>query len=143
MKIIISYCTKTFILITFWSSYLCMHAKSPQLCLTFCNRMVCSPPGFSVHWFLQTRILEWVAMPSSSGSSQRRARTLSLKTCIFREGCGNARCFHDFLGSWLNRWPWGTSSEKIPPGSMVSTTLQGLRQSLLHLSCLRTPESMT
>ena len=28
-----------------------------------------SPPGFSVHGILQTRILEWVAMPSSRESS--------------------------------------------------------------------------
>ena len=34
--------------------------------------MHCSPPGSSVHGILQTRILEWVAMPSSRGSSQPR-----------------------------------------------------------------------
>ena len=28
--------------------------------------MDCSPPGSSVHGILQARILEWVAMPSSS-----------------------------------------------------------------------------
>jgi len=26
--------------------YACMHAKSPQSCLTFCNPMVCSPPSW-------------------------------------------------------------------------------------------------
>ena len=41
-----------------------------QLCPTLCNPMDCSPPGSSVHGILQTRILEWVAMPSSRGSSQ-------------------------------------------------------------------------
>ena len=34
--------------------------------------MDCSPPGSSVKEILQTRILEWVAMPSSRGSSQPR-----------------------------------------------------------------------
>ena len=34
-----------------------------------------SPPGSSVHGILQTRILEWVVMPSSRGSSQPRDRT--------------------------------------------------------------------
>ena len=29
--------------------------------------MDCSPPGSSVHGILQTRILEWVAMPPSPG----------------------------------------------------------------------------
>ena len=37
--------------------------------------MDCSPPGSSVHGILQARILEWIAMPSSRGSSQPRDRT--------------------------------------------------------------------
>ena len=48
----------------------CMRAKSLQLCLTLCNPVDCSLPGSSVHGILQVRILEWVAMPSSRGSSQ-------------------------------------------------------------------------
>jgi len=38
----------------------------------------CSPPGSSVHGILQARILEWVAMPSSRGSSHPRDQTASL-----------------------------------------------------------------
>ena len=37
---------------------------------TLCDPMDCSLPGSSVHEFLQARILEWVAMPSSRGSTQ-------------------------------------------------------------------------
>ena len=37
-----------------------------------CDPMDCSPPGSSVHGILQARILEWVAMPSSRGSSRPR-----------------------------------------------------------------------
>ena len=33
-----------------------------------------TPPGFSVHGILQARILEWVAIPFSRGSSQSRDR---------------------------------------------------------------------
>ena len=40
-----------------------------QLCLTLCDPTDCSLPGSFVHGILQTRILEWVAMPSSRGSS--------------------------------------------------------------------------
>ena len=40
-----------------------------QPCLTICNSMNCSPPGSSVHGVLQARMLEWVAMPFSRGSS--------------------------------------------------------------------------
>ena len=39
------------------------------------NPIDCSPPGSSVHGILQARILEWVAIPISSGSSQPRDRT--------------------------------------------------------------------
>ena len=50
-------------------------AKSLPSRLTLCNAMDCSPPGSSVHGILQARILEWVAMPSSRGSSQPWDRT--------------------------------------------------------------------
>ena len=46
-----------------------------QLCQTLCDPMDCSPPGSSVQGILQAGILEWVAMPSSRGSSQPRDQT--------------------------------------------------------------------
>ena len=46
-----------------------------QSYLTLCDLMDCSPPGSSVHWIFQARILEWVAVPSSRGSSQPRDPT--------------------------------------------------------------------
>ena len=51
---------------------MCVCAKSLQSCQTLCDPMDCSPPGSSVPGILQARILEWVAMPSSRGSSQPR-----------------------------------------------------------------------
>ena len=42
---------------------------------TLCDPMDGSPPGSSVHGILQARILEWVALPSSRGSSQPRDET--------------------------------------------------------------------
>ena len=50
-------------------------AKSPQSCLTLCDPMDHSLPGPSVLGILQARILEWVVMPSSRGSSRPRDRT--------------------------------------------------------------------
>ena len=41
-----------------------------QSCLTLGDSVGCSPPGSSVHGIPQARILEWVAMPFSRGSSQ-------------------------------------------------------------------------
>ena len=40
-----------------------------QLCPTLHDPMDCGPPGSSVHGILQARILEWVAIPFSRGSS--------------------------------------------------------------------------
>ena len=51
------------------------YARSLQSCPTLCDPMDCSPPGSSVHGVLQARTLEWIAMPSSRGSSQLRYQT--------------------------------------------------------------------
>ena len=40
-----------------------------QSCPTLCDPMNCSPPGSSVYGILQARILEWVAISFSRGSS--------------------------------------------------------------------------
>ena len=53
----------------------CVYVKLFQSCLTLCNPMDCSPLGSSVHGILQERILEWVAIPCSKGSSQPRYGT--------------------------------------------------------------------
>ena len=45
-------------------------AKLLQLCPTLCSPMYCSLPGSSVHGIPQIRMLEWVAVPFSRGSSQ-------------------------------------------------------------------------
>ena len=42
---------------------------------TLCDPMDCSPPGSSVHGILQARILEWVAISFSRGSSCSRDQT--------------------------------------------------------------------
>ena len=57
-------------------------------CPTLCDPMDCSPSRFSVHGILQARILEWVAMPSSRGSSPPRDRT-----CISYVSCTAGRFF--------------------------------------------------
>ena len=52
-----------------------------QSCLTFCDPMDCSSPGSCVHGISQARILEWVAISFSRGSSQPRDQT-----CVFYTG---------------------------------------------------------
>ena len=46
-----------------------------QSCPTLCDPMDCSLPGSSVHRIFQARVLEWVAISFSRGSSQPRDRT--------------------------------------------------------------------
>ena len=53
----------------------CVCVLVAQLCLTLCNSMDYSLPGFSVHENLQARMLERVAIPFSRGSSQPRDGT--------------------------------------------------------------------
>ena len=85
-----SYCPSQqtlIILIQSYVGFLCMRYKSLQLCLTLCHPMDYSPAGSSVHGILQARILEWVAMAPSKGSSWARDRThVSYVSCIGKWG---------------------------------------------------------
>ena len=57
-----------------------MSAKSLQSCPTVCDPMDYSPPGSSFHGILQARILKWVAISFSRGSSP--PRDLTQVSCI-------------------------------------------------------------
>ena len=57
-----------------------------QSCPTLCDPVDCSPPGSSVHGILQARILEWVAISFSKGSSRPRDQTQVSRT--------GGRCFN-------------------------------------------------
>ena len=56
-----------------------------QLCLTVCDPIDGRLPGFSVHGIFQARVLEWVAVSFSRGSSQPRDWT--------QVSCIAGRCF--------------------------------------------------
>ena len=61
----------------------CVHAKLIQSCLTLCDPMDYSLPGYSVHGILQAGILAWAAIPFSRGSSQPRDQTqVSFVSCM-------------------------------------------------------------
>ena len=51
--------------------------------VALCDPMDCSQPGSSVHGILQARIVQWVAIPFSWGSSPRREQTHV--SCIGRQ----------------------------------------------------------
>ena len=62
-----------------------MEVTVTQLCLILCDPMDCSPPGSSVQGISQARILEWVAISSSRGSSRPRDQTRV--SCIVGRFC--------------------------------------------------------
>ena len=60
---------------TNWEGLWCKCSKLLQSCPTLCDTADCSPPSSSVHGILQARILEWVAISFSRGSSSPRDQT--------------------------------------------------------------------
>ena len=84
-----------------------MHAQLPQRYPTLCDPMDCSLPGSSVHEILQARILKWVAISFSKGSS--RLKDWSQVSCV--------------AGSLFTDWAtredpslWGAAFKMMPPG---------------------------
>ena len=78
----------------------CLLAKSLQSCLTLCDPMDCSSPGSSVHGILQARILEWIVISSSRGSSQSWDWTpFSYVSCIGRRVLYHQHHLEGFHGS--------------------------------------------
>ena len=66
--------------------HVCAAAVLAQSCLTLLRPHEFSPPGSSVHGILQARILAWVAISSSRGSSRPRDRTcVCCVSCIGRQ----------------------------------------------------------
>ena len=69
-----------------------------QLCLTLCDSMDCSLPCSSIHGIFHAKVLEWVAISFSRGSSPPRDRT--------RVSCT--------VGRWLSE----------PPGKSIMVYIQ-------------------
>ena len=86
-----------------------------------CNPMECSPPVSSVHGIFQVGILEWVAMPSSRGSSWSRDWTrISCIADRFLTAEPSGKCDREaelgrgrsWIGMQLQQRPWGGFSER-------------------------------
>ena len=71
-------------------SYRKLQVVCAQSCPTLCDPLNCSLPGSSIRGILQARIMEWVAISFSRGSSWPRDSTcISCSTCI-----GNKILYH-------------------------------------------------
>ena len=73
-----------------------------QSCPALCDPMDCSLPGSSLHGIFQARVLEWVAISFSRGSSQSKDRT--------RVSCIPGRCFN-LWATRSNRQIWLRSAK--------------------------------
>ena len=78
----------------------CMWSEVAQSCSTLCDPMDCSLLGSSVRGIFQARVLEWIAISFSRGSSRPRNRT--------RVSCIAGRCFtvwttrEDYIYIYIN-----------------------------------------
>ena len=100
-----------------------------QSCLTLCDSVDYSPRGSSVHGILQARVLEWVAIPFSRGSSQSRdwTRVSWIAGRFFtiwatREARGQwtlGMTIHFF--SWFTYW--NVSSSEVSEDLCISPTV--------------------
>ena len=90
---------------------------SAKPCLTFCDPLDCSLPGFSVHGIFQARILEWVAISFSRGSSWPRIKPTSPRSpaleadCLSAEPLGKILWFYKCKTSCIHhyhirKFPW-------------------------------------
>ena len=117
---------------------------------TLCDPMDCNLPGSPVHGILQARILEWVAMPSSRGSSWPRDQTqvsciaiiFSLsseppgKAIILQLKINKIKCLVFFNGNLLMFWLLGFYYKTPYPSWLLPYVFGALPQSDLR-GCLR------
>ena len=81
-----------------------------QSCPTLCDPVDCSPPSSSVHGTLQARILEWLAISSSRGSSQPGDR---IQVSCVAGGFSPVRATRQALGGMQAFFPWPLCSGEV------------------------------
>ena len=97
---------KVLILLWFNTWWVCVCVLVTQSCLTLSDPMDCGPPASSVHGILQARILEWIAIPFSRGSSRPRAHTQASR----------------IAGRFLTIWATRGAPESLLMSSMLRAT---------------------
>ena len=70
----VNYSIENYLLVSWYYLQFCCYFVA-QSCPTLCDPMDCNPSGSSVPGIFQARILEWVVISFSRGSSQPRNRT--------------------------------------------------------------------
>ena len=106
-----------------WATELNWTAAQSLICAWLCDPMDCSPLGSSVHRILQVRILEWISISYSRGSSWPRDQMhISWVSCSCRRIlyqlhhlgsplCANVCILSHFSGVWLFVTLWTIVSQ--------------------------------
>ena len=89
---------------------------------TLCNARDCSLPGSSAHGIFQARILEWVTIPSSRGSSWPRNRTGA--SCIGRQAFYHRATWGVFVTTLPRPQRTGPREQCSQPPHSVSSSRQ-------------------
>ena len=84
-----------------------------QSCLTLCDPMDCSPQGSPLHGIRQSRILEWVAIPFSRGSSWPR-RSYNMGKCKIRHLLASEVALYVIMSNTVNTTCWAQKYWKGP-----------------------------
>ena len=92
-----------------------------QLWLTLCDPMDCSLPGSSVHGIFQARILQWVAISSSRGSSLNLCRGNKTQTIPFSVKLRTT--FFKPNGQWSTFVSYGKKKKKTTTKKTVNWNL--------------------
>ena len=113
--------------------YMKVKVSIAHLVPTLCNPMHCSPPSSSVHGILQARMLKWVAIPFSRGSSQPRDWTQAFCTVgrfFTIWATREAHVIHSYL-YFLNPCPYYALSPSL--ALLVTISLLSISVSLFLL----------
>ena len=105
----------------------CVCMLSHLSCLTLCDPMSCSHPQAPLSMgILQTRVLEWVVMTSSRGSSQFRD-----PTCVSSVS---------YIGRWVLYHEHHLGSPRGEVDAFKATPFTRLSEKVGHLYCYRNSE---
>ena len=89
----------------------CILSPDPEVKVTKSRPTLCDPTDFIVHGILQARILEWIAVPFTRGTSQPKDRTQVSSTA------------GGYFTSWATREAQVTLAKRNTPSHLIPKTL--------------------
>ena len=95
-----------------------------ESCQTLCDLVDCSPPGSAVHGILQARILEWIAIPISSGSQRRNQTPVSCTADSFLPLSHQGSSLAELSSHWGRLHPHDPRLSQRPPPNNITGNVQ-------------------